>query len=251
MSHLARHTLALVALVALGAAAGCGGTGRRYPPTGPEQAEPIGGEVYHLVEPGQTLWRIARVYGVPIEVVARANGLDDPTEIQVGQRLLIPGADRLRDVPPAPEPLPEPGDSAPPGPKPEPAPEPLADTEWGWPVSGPISSGFGAARAHGSRRHLGIDIAVPRGTEIRAARAGRVRSVGRRSGYGRTIVLEHADGFTSLYAHLSRIAVGSDERVRGGQLIGWTGRSGNANGAHLHFEIRHEGRPVDPRLFLP
>jgi murein DD-endopeptidase MepM/ murein hydrolase activator NlpD len=248
----------LLGLLAASFLAGCTGATRSFPPTTPRQTEEVGDGVYHLVRPGQTLWRIARVYGVPIEVVARANGLEDPTRIEVGQRLLIPGAARVREVPPAPEPLPgadepgaPPGSQQPPVPGSEPEPEAGLDTDWRWPLSGPISSGFGAPRAHGSRRHLGIDIAAPRGTEIRAARGGRVRSAGRRSGYGRTVVLEHRGGFTSLYAHLSRIAVSSGQPVRAGQVIGWTGHSGNANGTHLHFEIRHEGRPVDPRLFLP
>lgn len=240
--------LALLALLALGLAlaAGCGGSARTFPPADAgEVREPVPREgVHHVVRRGQTLWRIARVYGVPIDAIVRANGLGDATRIEVGQKLLIPGADRVLEVPPAPQPLPGPGET-------REAPPPPSATDWSWPVSGPITSTFGAPRSHGQRRHLGIDIAAPRGTPVRAARNGRVVSTETRSGYGRTVVIEHDEGFSTLYAHLSRVTADNGRRVRAGDVIGRVGTTGNANGAHLHFEIRHRGRPVDPRLFLP
>jgi murein DD-endopeptidase MepM/ murein hydrolase activator NlpD len=257
MSAAVRTFRGLVLIALIAAIAGCGGTGRSYRAGAPEPLEPEreADGVHHRVVRGQTLWRIARVYGVSIQAVMEANGIDDPTRIASGQRLFIPGADRVREVPPAPAPLPGEGS---PDPEADTAPEPIpdpgagaGDSGWLWPVSGPVTSGFGASRSHGRRRHMGIDVAVPRGTEVRAARSGTVRRTGRRSGYGLTVVIRHDEGFTTLYAHLSGIAVSPGERVGAGQPIGRTGRTGNANGAHLHFEIRHHGRHVDPRLFLP
>ena len=98
----------------------------------------------------------------------------------------------------------------------------------------------------------GIDIAVDSGTPIRAVRDGRVVSA---SGdpccsYGLFVVVEHSDGWTSLYGHLSLIAVEEGEEVRQSQLIGLSGQSGYTSGAHLHFELRESGTPVDPLRYL-
>ncbi len=227
--------------LALLAATGC--AGRRVapvasptPPARGEAGHPRRGKgTWHVVRPGETLWRIARRYGVTVEAIARANGIPDPTRIRAGQRLFIPGG------------RPEEG----------PSPRPRAGEEggvpggtWRWPVDGPVTSVFGAPRAHGRRGHTGIDIAAPAGTAVRAARAGRVAFAGRKGSYGRLVVLDHGRGFASWYAHLSRIAVRPGQHVDAGAVIGRVGTSGNATGPHLHFEIRRRGRPLDPLVFL-
>ena len=115
-----------------------------------------------------------------------------------------------------------------------------------------VSSPFAPNRMHpilGVRRpHNGIDLAAPTGTPVKAASDGVVEFVGRRGGYGRTIVLNHGRDYKTLYAHLSGYATGlrQGQRVERGQLIGRVGQSGMATGPHLHYEVHVNGRPRDP-----
>ena len=117
------------------------------------------------------------------------------------------------------------------------------------PVRGRISSPFGGRRDPFSGRHgnhLGVDIAVPRGTPIGAAAAGQVVFAGRQSGYGNTVVIEHADGRRTRYAHAERLFVSAGEAVQAGQTIAAVGSTGRSTGPHLHFEVTENGRHVDP-----
>jgi len=116
-----------------------------------------------------------------------------------------------------------------------------------WPVEGPLTSPFGI-RFRGIRPdlHRGVDISVPDGTEIRSMARGRVRFAGVMTGYGSVVWLDHRGEALSVYAHLSSILVEVGDEVDGGQLIALSGRSGNASGPHLHFEIWRRGKEVDP-----
>jgi murein DD-endopeptidase MepM/ murein hydrolase activator NlpD len=117
------------------------------------------------------------------------------------------------------------------------------------PVRGRLTSRFGYRRDPftGKRAfHTGIDIAHRYGTEVHAARDGRVIFVGTRYGYGRTVILEHAFRYRTLYGHLSSVNVKSGQRVKKGQIIGFIGISGRSTGPHLHFEIWLNGRLVNP-----
>ena len=116
-----------------------------------------------------------------------------------------------------------------------------------WPVEGPLISPFGLrTRGYSPDIHRGVDIDVPDGTEVRAMVKGRVRFAGTQSGYGQVIWLDHPGDLITVYAHLSSIQVRAGEEIRGGQVIGLSGHSGNAVGPHLHFEIWRHGREVDP-----
>jgi len=117
-----------------------------------------------------------------------------------------------------------------------------------WPVQGPITSPFGP-RWGGF--HPGIDIGVPEGTPIEAAAAGTVIYCGWESGYGNLVVIDHHNGIATAYAHQSRIAVGCDQNVSQGEVIGYSGCTGFCTGPHLHFEVRVNGTPVDPIGYLP
>ncbi|WP_324669015.1 M23 family metallopeptidase [Geochorda subterranea] len=123
-----------------------------------------------------------------------------------------------------------------------------------WPTEGWLSSGYGP-RTHPitgqSDYHYGVDIAGMVGTPIRAAADGQVVSAGRRSGYGLTIVIDHGYGRQTLYGHLSRIQVKVGQRVTKGQVIGAMGSTGLSTGPHLHYEVRVNGRPVNPLNYLP
>ncbi|MBE0605944.1 MAG: M23 family metallopeptidase [Deltaproteobacteria bacterium] len=116
------------------------------------------------------------------------------------------------------------------------------------PVAGIVSSGFGN-RSGG--RHAGIDILAPDGAEVRAASRGHVAYLGSgKRGYGNAVILDHGDGITTLYGHLATIRVQSGETVPAGAVIGTVGRSGNASTHHLHFELRIDGKAVDPVPYL-
>ena len=116
------------------------------------------------------------------------------------------------------------------------------------PVAGTVSSGFGK-RAGGS--HEGIDILAPDGAEVRAAFPGFAGYTGSRMrGYGNAVILDHGDGITTLYGHLAAIRVQSGETAPAGAVIGTAGRSGNATTYHLHFELRVDGKAVDPVPYM-
>lgn len=205
--------------------------------------------VIHEVRPGETLFQIGIAYSVPYEEIARANHLADPNRIQVGQRLVIPGAKKrveVRGVPPAsPGILPVRAARAPTRPSAPPRDAPRLQ----WPVSsGTVTSGFGRRRGE---EHDGIDISTGEGAPIRAAADGEVVYSASLPGYGNMIVLSHPRGYATIYAHNERHHVRDGQRVRRGQLIGTVGRSGRTTGSNLHFEVRKDNVPYDPLYFLP
>lgn len=252
----------LLSLLAL-AAAGCSST--RPPPTraaarevavetqgrveepGEKTGEPDVPEgIFHRVEPGQTLWRIARAYGVSWEELARVNRIEEPRSLTVGTLLFVPGARLELRVEPYPSPPPEPGEGRPsegqavhPG-------GPLL-----WPVAnGRVISPFGAPRK--GRKHAGVDISGEADQEVLAAGPGSVvYSDDTLKGYGKMVLLDHGNGLQTLYAHHSRLLVRPGDRVEQGQPIARIGRTGNATAEHCHFEVRKEKLPVDPLLFFP
>ena len=119
-----------------------------------------------------------------------------------------------------------------------------------WPVDAPITSAFGLRWQGGPDLHRGVDLRVDEGTPVRAMTQGRVRFAGTMSGFGRVVWLDHGGDALTVYAHLSRIDVQTGQPVDGATVIGLSGRSGNATGAHLHFEVWRGGREVDPVLAL-
>ncbi|MBL4888927.1 MAG: M23 family metallopeptidase [Candidatus Lindowbacteria bacterium] len=111
-----------------------------------------------------------------------------------------------------------------------------------------ITSGFGFRRMRGyTSHHNGVDMALPYGTGIRAAWQGTVKSAGWRRGYGRTVIIDHNDGKETLYAHASKLMVKKGQVVGPGQVIAKVGTSGRAFGAHLHFELRIDGKAINPK----
>lgn len=239
-----RRTAAATGLLVASLAAGCAGRSvpvedQPLPPDEPRAAASAGSgtaaeepdldsAIEHVVTPGQTAWRIARAYGLTVEQLAAANGLDDPSRISVGQRLTIPGATTPLEV----------------------AVAPAIEGSWLWPISGgSVLSYFGAPR--GKRLHQGLDIRGEPGQQIVAIGPGSVVYSGSEMrGYGRTVILDHGNGLQSLYAHNKALLVRVGDRVERGDTIARVGRSGNASTEHCHLELRLNERPIDPLAYL-
>lgn len=123
-----------------------------------------------------------------------------------------------------------------------------------WPLDEPGYVTRGAsdsiAVAPGEEIHPGLDIAVREGSVVRATAAGTVLVAGEASDYGLYVLLRHADGYESMYGHLSRITVPRGVEVEAGAVLGLTGNTGRSTAPHLHFEIRRQGRPVDPATLV-
>ena len=120
-----------------------------------------------------------------------------------------------------------------------------------WPVNGPITGVFGEARP--GHMHTGVDIAAPSGTPIHAADDGRVvlmQGVGASGGYGNFTCVQHSASLSTCYAHQSSFGTSLGASVDKGQVIGFVGNTGNSFGAHLHFEVRVNGTPVNPMGYL-
>jgi murein DD-endopeptidase MepM/ murein hydrolase activator NlpD len=117
-----------------------------------------------------------------------------------------------------------------------------------WPVDGVLTSGYGP---RWGRMHTGIDIAAPSGTPIRVAKAGEVIFTGWLGGYGNAVIVDHGDGIATLYGHQSRIGCAEGQILNQGDILGFVGTTGHSTGNHLHFEVRVDAQPRNPRPYLP
>jgi lipoprotein NlpD len=240
----------------------------------PPGFENAGKPGYYTVKPGETLIRIGLETGQNWKDIARWNNLDRPNEIEVGQvlRVLPPGIGTAAASAPASA---EAGASAPPVgvitrpvmsagavvssvPPPAQSAKPAAAASasegaasgddqlaWGWPVKGPVLAGFDEVK------NKGLDIGGSAGEPVLAAADGRVVYAGAGlRGYGNLIILKHNSTYLTAYAHNQSLLVKEDQSVRKGQKIAEMGNS-DADRVKLHFEVRRQGKPVDPAKFLP
>jgi len=123
-----------------------------------------------------------------------------------------------------------------------------------WPVKGNLTSQYGnrADPFNGEGEvHLGVDIAALFGTQVRAPADGKVIYAQRKAAYGNLIIVDHGYGFTTRLGHLSQFAVKTGQRVRKNDVIGYVGTSGRSTAPHLHYEVRINDRPVNPKNYLP
>ncbi len=196
----------------------------------------VNGTLHH-VEEGDTLTAVASRYNVDREKISDFNLLEGSGLLQAGNKLVIPGSTTLTGTT-------------------EKEMSVLALASRGgiqspafrWPLRGTITSYFGM-REGGF--HHGLDIAAPYGSEVRAAASGVVEYTGIQGGYGLMLILDHGNGWKSLYAHNSRLLVKKGQRVTAGQPISLVGASGNATGPHLHLEIMQYEKKLDPMFYLP
>jgi murein DD-endopeptidase MepM/ murein hydrolase activator NlpD len=124
---------------------------------------------------------------------------------------------------------------------------------WMVPARGPLSSRYGMRYhpiLHRRKLHTGDDIAAKYGSPIRAAKGGRVLWAGWKKAYGNTVIMDVGNGVTVLYGHASKLGVTAGQPVKEGQYIGNVGSTGWSTGPHLHFEVRKNGRPIDPTAIL-
>ena len=194
----------------------------------------------HIVRKGETLFSIAWRYGKKTEDLARWNGLGDGTLIHPGQRLRLYGpAASASTATRSPASAPTPSRPLPEIPA-QPAPE------WAWPTTGEISVKFGDKPGTGT----GVLIDGKTGQAIRAAAPGSVVYAGTGLiGYGQLVILKHNETYLSAYGYNASLLVKEGDSVRRGQKIGTMGE-GPERKARLHFEIRRNGKPVDPQGFL-
>ncbi len=236
----------------------------------------------HVVNHGDTLMSIARRNHISVGELARANHLEPSAKLILGMKLTVPGAKAAAVVPAAPPvavaaaqpaavPVPSvtrvaavAGDTqqkvrlAQAGPTPdEPAMvSPVKASEatgalptFRWPVRGKVITAYGA-KANG-KANDGINLAVPEGTPVKAADDGVVAYSGNElKGYGNLVLIRHANGYVTAYAHASELLVKRGETIKRGQVIAKSGQSGEVQSPQLHFEIRKGSSPVDPLQFL-
>jgi murein DD-endopeptidase MepM/ murein hydrolase activator NlpD len=209
----------------------------------------------HVVRRGESLSRIAARYGTTRPALVKTNRLAHSATLRVGQRLKVPGCAAARRASPSASASVD-GDGFPgrtdsvrgaPASSGRPA-SPSHRLAFAWPVHGTLTSGFGPRGFW--HWHTGVDIKAERGTPIRAAAPGTVVFSGRESSYGEVVKIAHADGFSTLYAHNRRNFVKVGDRVTAGTVIAAVGRTGDATGYHVHFEIRRRGLPQNPLALL-
>lgn len=205
---------------------------------------------------GDSIYAIAWRFGLDFQKIAKWNGLGDPYRIRPGQRLRLraSGSPRSAATPAQPAPAKTPKAAAPPAPaaaapvKPAPAPPAppaAAPGQWRWPAQGQLVGKFSRTKGRN-----GIQIAGTAGSAIRSTAGGEVVYAGEGlRGYGKLIIVKHSPSYLSAYAHNRAIMVAEGQRIKPGQQIAQMGSSGAAR-TMLHFEIRKDGKPVDPLKFL-
>jgi murein DD-endopeptidase MepM/ murein hydrolase activator NlpD len=183
--------------------------------------------VYHKVLRGQTLWQIAQSYGVSIRDIINSNNIPNGSALEVGQLLFIPGAQEIQDIS-----------------------KPRVDnnkTEFAWPLKGKIVVYFDDPVGISAVSH-GIDIQAQGGDAVQATREGDVVLADYMSGYGQTVMIDHKDGFISVYARNARLLVKVGQHVYKGDAVAEVGQIGNR--VIEHFEIRHGSQATNPLYYL-
>ncbi|WP_273149396.1 peptidoglycan DD-metalloendopeptidase family protein [Methylophaga thiooxydans] len=251
----------------------CGGGGRAVAPVGSYDSSKRKISTppnFYTVQRGDTLYSISWRYGMDYKDVARINSIRSPYTIYVGQKLHFKANNNTRKQTSTRNPT-QPTYTKPPAPVPKPksqvatkpttaksasAPAPTSSAQpftgsqnlqWRWPTEGNIVSTY----SNSSPGRKGIDIAGRAGQQINAAASGKVVYSG--SGlprYGNLLIIKHNDVYLSAYAHSDKLLVKEGEIVTAGQKIALMGRTGTQRD-QLHFEIRRNGKPIDPMRFLP
>ncbi|MFH1594182.1 MAG: LysM peptidoglycan-binding domain-containing M23 family metallopeptidase [Candidatus Omnitrophota bacterium] len=185
---------------------------------------------YHEVSRGQTLWNLSKMYNISLDSIIKANYLPDSSKLEVGQLIFIPEVKEKALVS-------KPARS-------------VKSESFVWPINGKVVSYFGSMKD--MTKNKGIDIQSAEGANVVASRSGSVTFADDRlKGYGKTIIIDHQDGYQTVYAHNSQNLVQMNQNVGQGEVVAKVGRSGRANDPTLHFEIRKNHQPQNPFYYLP
>ncbi len=226
---------------------------------------------FHVVSSGDTVYSISRTYGVDMSTLTSTNHIPPPYKIRVGERLQLPSkvnnqvaatVDEQSSLPPSGVPMSRPGAEYT-----SPSARPLATTattspykaplsappvpagDFIWPAQGRIISAYGAKE--GGTHNDGINIAVPAGSSVKASQNGVVAYAGNElKGYGNLLLIRHANGWMTAYAHNSKLLVKRGDTVKRGQIIAQAGRTGSVTSPQVHFELRKGAKAVDPRTMI-
>ncbi len=247
---LLMRPLLLASLLLLASCASSGGAAPIVDRQNPSERAPK----HYVVSRGDTLFSIAWRYGFDVQRLAAANDIGPPYTIYPGQSLALREANiATKPRPPVQPPAapakqaqPPPVSKAPP-PRPQPPSDKVADGAWRWPVNGPVVRAFVAS----GQAHKGIDIGGKIGEPVHAAKSGVVVYSGSGLvGYGNLLILKHTPRHLSAYGHNRQLLVKEGDKVNAGDVIAQLGDSGT-DSAKLHFEVRVDGKPVDPLRLLP
>jgi len=182
--------------------------------------------VYHKVQKGQTLWRIAQIYQVSLADIIISNNIPDAATIEENQLIFIPGAEDILEIPPF--------------------KQDLSQSEFIWPVDGRIVAYFGDRQ--GLRRQQGVELATLSQQPVKASRGGRIVFADYLTGYDYTVIVDHQDGYFSIYGKNSKILVGLGDMVSQGDQIAKTRAGGKGT---FYFEIRKDTVAENPLYYLP
>jgi lipoprotein NlpD len=194
---------------------------------------------YHTVQKKDSLWKICKAYGVSLQEVAELNNIKNISQIKPGDRIFIPGAGKALNISTSEAAA----DQTP--------PEKIISKPglFIWPVRGKVVEEYGI---YGGMKHDGINIKAPEGAPVKAAKEGTVAFAGVLDGYGNTIIIEHKDNYATVYANNQANLVKQGQPVTKGQKIAEVGgSSANSPQAYLHFQIRSDNKPRNPRFYLP
>jgi murein DD-endopeptidase MepM/ murein hydrolase activator NlpD len=192
----------------------------------PPRREGIPG-IYHQVEKGQTLWRLSKIYNLDLDELVSINHISDATNIEVGQLIFIPQRQKPQ--------------------------LPLIQSrleDFIWPIKGRVITTFG--QVFNDMINKGINIQTYADTDVVASRSGKVVFYSPNfKGFGKTIIVDHGDGFLTVYARNSEALVKIGDQVQKGTLIAKVGSRGRDKSTYLHFEIRKSYIPQNPYFYLP
>ncbi|MDD2703391.1 MAG: LysM peptidoglycan-binding domain-containing M23 family metallopeptidase [Candidatus Omnitrophica bacterium] len=186
--------------------------------------------LYHRVQKGETLWRIAKMYNTDLDELVKLNHISDVSDIEIGQLIFLPKPAKpvSRNMPVS-----------------------VVDNEdFIWPLKGKLMVAFG--RMHDNILNRGINIQAPENSDVVAARSGTVIFIyDDFLSFGKTIVIDHGDNFSTVYARNSQILVKTGDVIERGTLIAKVGSAGRNKSAYLHFQIRKGSLPQNPVFYLP
>ena len=183
--------------------------------------------IYHKVEKGQTLWRISKIYNIELDELVRINKIPDATNIEINQMIFIPNREKELPIPIQSD-----------------------NDDFIWPINGKIISTFGST--YHNLINKGINIEPDDKLDVVAAKSGKVVFEAENFGnYGKTVIIDHGDGFSTVYARCAKVLVKAGDSIQRGALIAKAGLAGRDRRTYLHFEIRKGALAQNPLFYLP